>query len=78
MHTFKQLVAEIPHPLTNHEREELVQEVAQLLDKALGRGKPVVKDGNLQPIYELIAHYQRTMEAVEEAAAYVRQAGLTN
>lgn len=45
--------------ITNHEREELVEEIAQLLDKALGRGKPVVKDGNLQPIYELIAHYQR-------------------
>ncbi len=48
------------HILTNHEREVLVEKIAVLLDRALTPTKfgKVVKDGDMEPIYDLIKHYQ--------------------
>ena len=44
--------------MTVFKREELVEAIAKMLDEAIDPNGLAVKDGDLEPIYELIKHYE--------------------
>lgn len=46
--------------MSNYERNALVEDVAKIIDKAFGRA--VVRDGDLEPIYNLVDHYAKRKE----------------
>tara|TARA_A100001037_G_scaffold305961_1_gene348277 strand:- start:1714 stop:1896 length:183 start_codon:yes stop_codon:yes gene_type:complete len=47
----------LPKRMSNHDKNVLVEDIAKIIDKAFGR--EVVRDGDLEPIYDLVDHYSR-------------------